>query len=100
MCIRDRMVAGLITTFGTVAIAANAVGNSVMTMSQMPGAAVSLAMVTVVALAACQDTGKLAHAVGVRANELYPDFLALEGLVVNSKHVPLHWLFQYWMKPL
>ena len=34
------------------------------------------------ALAACQDTGKLAHAVGVRANELYPDFLALEGLVV------------------
>ena len=42
------MVAGLITTFGTVAIAANAVGNSVMTMSQMPGAAVSLAMVTVV----------------------------------------------------
>ena len=42
------MVAGLITTFGTVAIAANAVGNSVMTMSQMPGQAVSLAMVTVV----------------------------------------------------
>ena len=34
------------------------------------------------ALAACQDTCKLAHAVGVRANELYPDFLALEGLVV------------------
>lgn len=42
------MVQGLIATFGTVALAANAVGNSIMTMSQMPGAAISLAMVTVI----------------------------------------------------
>ena len=34
------------------------------------------------ALAAGQDTGQLAHAVGVGADELCPDLLALELLVV------------------
>ena len=42
------LVAGLIATFGTVAITANAVGNSVMTMIQIPGSAVGLAIVTVI----------------------------------------------------
>ncbi len=42
------IVAGLIASFGTVAIAANAVSNSILTMSQMPGSALGLAMVTVI----------------------------------------------------
>ncbi|RGX55536.1 MULTISPECIES: MATE family efflux transporter [Anaerotruncus] len=42
------LVAGLITSFGTVALAANAVSNSILAMAQIPGAAVGLAMITVV----------------------------------------------------
>lgn len=42
------LVAGLITTFGTGAIAANAICNNVAAMSNIPGSAIGLAMVTVV----------------------------------------------------
>lgn len=39
---------GLISTFGTVSIAANAVGNSLSTLQVLPGSAIGLAMITVV----------------------------------------------------
>lgn len=42
------LLQSLIATFGTVAIAANAVGNSVAMISQVPGNAISLAMIPVV----------------------------------------------------
>ena len=42
------MVASFVTTFGTVAIAANAVANNMMTFSQITGSAISLSMITVV----------------------------------------------------
>ena len=42
------LVAGLIATFGTVAITANAVSNNIASLSQIPGSAIGLAMVTVV----------------------------------------------------
>ena len=42
------LVAGLITTFGTSAIAANAICNNVGSMSNIPGSAIGLAMITVV----------------------------------------------------
>lgn len=42
------MVAGLISGFGTVAIAANAVGGTICSFQVIPGAAISLAMITVV----------------------------------------------------
>lgn len=42
------LVQGLITSFGTVAIAANAVATNIATMQTLPGAAVGLAMITVV----------------------------------------------------
>lgn len=42
------MTTGLVSTFGTVAIAANAVGGSVAAFPQIPGTAVGLALVTVV----------------------------------------------------
>ena len=42
------LVAGLIATFGTVAITANAISNNIAALSQIPGSAIGLAMVTVV----------------------------------------------------
>ena len=42
------LVAGLISTFGTSAIAANAICNNVGSMSNIPGSAIGLAMITVV----------------------------------------------------
>lgn len=42
------LVAGLVTTFGTSAIAANAICNNIGSMSNMPGSAIGLAMITVV----------------------------------------------------
>ncbi len=42
------MVASFVTTFGTVAITANAVANSMMIFSQITGSAISLSMITVV----------------------------------------------------
>lgn len=42
------LMQGLTASFGTAAIAANAMGNSIMTMSNIPGAAIGLALVTVV----------------------------------------------------
>lgn len=42
------MVASMVTSFGTVAIAANAVANNMMTFSQIAGSAINLAMITVV----------------------------------------------------
>ena len=42
------MVQGLVASFGTVAIAANAVGNSIASMATIPGAAVGLGMITIV----------------------------------------------------
>lgn len=42
------MVQGIVTTFGTVAIAANAVANSVVSMSTIPGVAIGMALITVV----------------------------------------------------
>ncbi len=42
------LVQGLITSFGTVAITANAVGNTIAGFETIPGSAISLAMITVV----------------------------------------------------
>lgn len=42
------LVMGLVTTFGTVQITANAVGNSVASIATLPGSALGLAMITVV----------------------------------------------------
>ena len=42
------LVQGLIASFGTVAIAANAVANNVAMIAQIPGAAIGLALITVV----------------------------------------------------
>ncbi len=42
------MVQGIVTGFGTVAIAANAVANSVVSMSTIPGVAIGMALITVV----------------------------------------------------
>ena len=42
------LVAGLVTSFGTVSIAANAVANTIASFQVIPGSAISLAMVTVV----------------------------------------------------
>ena len=42
------MVQGLITTFGTSAIAANAISNSVSSFATIPGAAIGLGLITVV----------------------------------------------------
>ena len=42
------LVQGIVAMFGTVSLAANAVANSIMTISQMPGSAIGLAIVTVV----------------------------------------------------
>lgn len=42
------LVQGLVASFGTVAIAANAVANSVASMAVIPGAAVGLGMITIV----------------------------------------------------
>lgn len=42
------MVQGLVATFGTSAIAANAIANSVASIANVPGAAIGLGMVTVV----------------------------------------------------
>lgn len=42
------LVQSIVALFGTVALASNAVANSVMTISQMPGSAIGLAIVTVV----------------------------------------------------
>lgn len=42
------ILAGLIATYGTAAIAANAVTNTLMSVSQIPGSAVGFAMITVV----------------------------------------------------
>lgn len=42
------LVAGLIASFGTASIAANAVGNTIASFEVIPGSAISLAMVTVV----------------------------------------------------
>lgn len=42
------LVQGLIATFGTAAIAANAVANSIMAVANIPGTAIGLALVTVV----------------------------------------------------
>lgn len=42
------LLLGMVSTFGTVSIAANAVGNSICSFQVIPGSAISLAMVTVV----------------------------------------------------
>lgn len=42
------MVQGLITSFGTASIAANAVANSLSAFAQMPGSAIGLSMITVI----------------------------------------------------
>lgn len=42
------MVAGLVASFGTVAISANAVANSISSMACIPGSAVGLGMITIV----------------------------------------------------
>ncbi len=42
------LLLGMVSTFGTVSIAANAVGNSITTFQVLPGSAVGLAMITVV----------------------------------------------------
>ncbi len=42
------LVASLITTFGTAAIAANAIGGHIASFSNIPGAAIGLALITVV----------------------------------------------------
>lgn len=42
------LVAGLVSSFGTVSIAANAVANTIASFQVIPGSAISLAMVTVV----------------------------------------------------
>lgn len=42
------LLQGLITSFGTVAITANAVGNTISTIAQIPGTAVGLGLITVV----------------------------------------------------
>ena len=52
------LLQGLIVTFGTAALAANAVAASMSTIAQIPGAAVGLAMITVVG----QCMGAGAHA--------------------------------------
>lgn len=42
------MLLGLVSTFGTASIAANAVGNTMTSIQVLPGSAISLAMITVV----------------------------------------------------
>lgn len=54
------LVAGLITTYGTAAIAANAIANNVAMMTNLTGSAIGLAMITVVGR--CIGAGDLSAA--------------------------------------
>ena len=54
------MVAGLVASFGTVAITANAVGNSIATLACIPGSAIGLGMITIVGQ--CMGAGERAQA--------------------------------------
>lgn len=55
------MVQGIITTFGTPAIAANAIANSIASVVNVPGNAISLSLVTVVGQ--CMGAGETTQAV-------------------------------------
>lgn len=55
------LVLSLITTFGTNAVAANAIGNSIASVINVPGQAIGLAMITVVGQ--CMGAGKIDEAV-------------------------------------
>ena len=55
------LVLNLITTFGTAAVAANAIANSIAAVSNVPGQAIGLALVTVVGR--CMGAGDSAQAV-------------------------------------
>lgn len=56
------MVQGIISTFGTPAIAANAIANSIASVVNVPGNAVSLSLITVVGQ--CMGAGESTQAVG------------------------------------
>lgn len=75
------MVQGLITSFGTVAIAANAVANTVAGMEVIPGNAIGLAMITVVGQ--CVGAGDYDQAKKYAGKLLKIVYIAMAGLNIT-----------------
>lgn len=74
------MVQGLITTFGTSAIAANAIANSVSSFATIPGAAIGLGLITVVGQ--CVGARDCGQAVSYTRRLMLTAYLLMGGLSV------------------
>lgn len=72
------LVQNLITSFGTSAIAANAIANSVSSFSNIPGAAIGLGLITVVGQ--CVGAGDYEHAVSYTKRLMKAAYLSM-GLI-------------------
>lgn len=72
------LVAGLITTFGTAAIAANAVAGSITGIAMIPGSAIGLSMITVVGQ--CVGAGEYEQAVTYTKRLMTMMFIAIGAL--------------------
>ncbi len=72
------MVQGLITLFGTASIAANAITGNVMSVVQVPGSAMSLAIITVAGR--CVGAGDYTQAVSYTKRLLQIEYIAMAAL--------------------
>lgn len=81
------MVSGLISSFGTAAITANAVGNSISTLACVPGSAVGLGLITVVGQ--CMGAGKADEA--ARYTKQLLKFCYIIGAPLNLLIIAFPW---------
>ncbi len=75
------LVASLITTFGTAAIAANAVANNVSLFAMIPGGAIGLGMVTVIGQ--CMGAGEVEQAVWYTKRLMKYMYIGIIGISVG-----------------
>lgn len=76
------LVQGLIASFGTIAIAGNAVGNTVAGIAIIPGAALSLAMVTVVGQCVGANDYKQAKSYTIKLMKIAYLFMFLINIII------------------
>jgi len=74
------LVASIVSTFGTAAIAANAVANNIVSLQVIPSAAIGTAMMTVVGT--CRGAGNIADVKKYTKKLMIYSYIAIEAMIV------------------
>jgi Na+-driven multidrug efflux pump len=74
------LVASIVSTFGTAAIAANAVANNIVSLQVIPSAAIGTAMMTVVGT--CRGAGNIADVKKYTKKLMIYSYIAIEVMIV------------------